>query len=404
MIMMRFLRFSLLLLFLLAAGSVRAQFSIDNVEVNRKSVVYKEKLRNDPCRAEFYSDPLYRAERAAIRKERNYLEIGGGLQGALAAYNDSWVKVSGGDNSIAVVANAYLIHTFTKNKFFIETKVNTKFGYNRMKTEMQRLDADGNPMLDPETGAKLYSHDNVWYKNMDEFAVSIAPSFKMSKNWSYGAIFKFRTQFANTYISRTQQTAQDRKSTFMAPGYLDLSFGITWKSPKEKFPLVVNLSPLATSAIFVESSTIRNNKWDGKFGWEIYGLANADRTSKYEGGSSIQIDFDREFGREKFLRYRTTFYTFFGWITNIGLANKVSRYHDYAAAYDKWVADGSPAGMKPNLPVHPTIRWENTVDIRATKYLSTTFTFLLCYNRAQSLDIQTQTLLSVGLTYTFKNK
>ncbi len=402
--MMRLLRFILSLSLVLTIGSAYAQFSIDNVDVNRKPMVFKDKLRNDPVQATFYSNPLYRAERAAIRKERNYLEIGGSLQGALAAYNDSWVKVSGGDNSIAVVANAYLIHTFTKNKFFIETKVNTKFGYNRMKTEKLMLDPDGNEMVDPETGSKLYSHDNVWYKNMDEFAISIAPSFKMSKNWSYGAIFKFRSQFANTYISRSQQSSRDRKSTFMAPGYLDLSLGITWKSPKEKFPIVINLSPLAMSAIFVESSIVRNNKWDGKFGWEVYGLANADRTSKYEGGSSIQIDFDREFGRNKFLRYRTTFYSFFGWITNIGMDNKIKDYGQYSAAYDKWVADGSPAGMRPNLPVHPTIRWENTVDIRATKYLSTTFTFLMCYNRAQSLDLQTQTLLSVGLTYTFKNK
>lgn len=53
---------------------------------------------------------------------------------------------------------------------------------------------------------------------------------------------------------------------------------------------------------------------------------------------------------------------------------------------------------------HPTVRWENTIDIKATKYLSTTFNFQLYYNRAQNYDIQTQLLLSVGLTYTFKNK
>ena len=394
--MMRNFRILLLLSLLMATFSAHAQFTIDNVGGNRKKMVYNDKkMRNDPVEAALWSDPLYRAERAAIRKERNYLEIGGGLQGALASYNDSWVKVSGGDNSIAVVANAYLIHRFTKNKFFVETKVNTKFGYNRMKTETQRTDANGESYME---------NDNIWFKNMDEFAVSIAPSFKMSKNWSYGAIFKFRTQFANGYVSRAQQTGMDRKSTFMAPGYLDLSFGTTWKSPNEKFPIVVNLSPLATSAIFVESATIRNNKWDGKYGWEVYGLASADKTSKYEGGSSIQIDFDKEFGREKFLRYRTTFYTFYGWITDIGLDNKIAKYSDYVDAYDEWVADGSQAGMKPNLPVHPTFRWENTVDIRATKYLTTTFTFLMCYNRAQSLKIQTQTLLSVGLTYTFKNK
>lgn len=56
------------------------------------------------------------------------------------------------------------------------------------------------------------------------------------------------------------------------------------------------------------------------------------------------------------------------------------------------------------LQIHPTVRWENTIDIKATKYLSTTFNFQFYYNRAQNYDIQTQLLLSVGLTYTFKNK
>ena len=56
------------------------------------------------------------------------------------------------------------------------------------------------------------------------------------------------------------------------------------------------------------------------------------------------------------------------------------------------------------LQIHPTVRWENTIDIKATKYLTTTFNFQFYYNRAQNYDIQTQLLLSVGLTYTFKNK
>ncbi|MDE7344879.1 MAG: DUF3078 domain-containing protein, partial [Alistipes sp.] len=59
---------------------------------------------------------------------------------------------------------------------------------------------------------------------------------------------------------------------------------------------------------------------------------------------------------------------------------------------------------KPNLPIHPTVRWTNTIDIKATKYLSTTLSFELYYNRAQNVDVQTKTLLSVGLAYTFKNK
>ena len=50
------------------------------------------------------------------------------------------------------------------------------------------------------------------------------------------------------------------------------------------------------------------------------------------------------------------------------------------------------------------MRWTNTIDIKATKFITTTLSFELYYNRAQNVDVQTKTLLSVGLTYTFKNK
>ena len=390
--MKQFFRLFILLTMLMFGYSAVAQITIDEVETPKESVAFKDQLKLLPVETDYFSLARYKAERAAIRKERNTLEVGGGLQGAIASYNDSWIKVSGGDNSIALIANVFLRHTFTKNLFSIDTRFDARFGYNRMKVETKVPDTD-----------EIRS-DNVWFKNQDEFAISVAPSFKMSQNWSYGAIVKFRSQFANGYVSRSQQTEKDRKSTFMAPGYFDLSLGITYKSPQPKFPITVNLSPIAMSAIFVEDKTIRENTWDGKPGWQIYGLADVNHTSKYEGGSSIQIDFDRTFGKSEFLRYRTTLYSFYGWITDLGQKNKISNYTEYRLAYEEWVNAGKNPETKPNLPIHPTVRWENTFNIKATKYLATTFTFLLSYNRAQSTEVQTQMLLSVGLSYTFKNK
>ena len=49
-------------------------------------------------------------------------------------------------------------------------------------------------------------------------------------------------------------------------------------------------------------------------------------------------------------------------------------------------------------------RWENTIDIKATRYLTTSLSFQLYYDRSQNYAVQTKTLLSVGLSYTFKNK
>ncbi len=363
-----------------------AQISVDKVDVQQDQVKFEDRMRSVEIGSDYFSPARYRAERAAIRKERNFLEFGGGLQGALTAYNDPWVDVSGGDNSIALVGSLFLHHTFTKNLFTVETKFDAKLAYNRMKVEYE----DG-------------GEQGIWFKNQDEFAVSIAPSFKMSKNWSYGAIFKFRSQFVNGYKSRTEQEEEHMKSKFMSPGYLDLSFGITYKSPSAKFPIQVNMSPVAMSATFVESDLIRR---DNGFS---YGIEDPSKTSKYEGGSSIQIDFDRTFGKSGLLRYRTTLYSFFGWISDIGQKNRISDYSEYLDAYEKWQdANDTTVGHeitdKPRLPIHPTVRWENTIDIKATKYLSTTLSFQLYYNRAQNVSVQTRTLLSVGLSYTFKNK
>ena len=357
-----------------------AQISIDEVNAEQQSVTFQDKLKSTPVDVDYFNLARYKAERAAIRKERNYLEFGGGLQGSLTSYNDPWISVSGGDNSIALVGTFSLRHVFKKNLFFIETKFSAKLGYNRMKVTVD----------DKEEG--------IWFKNQDEFEISTAPSFKMTKNWSYGVIAKFRSQFVNGYKSRTEQEEKDLKSKFMTPAYLDISLGITYKSPKEKFPITVNMSPLALNATFAESDLIRK---DNGF---AYGIEDPDKTSKYEGGSSVQIDFDRTFGKTGYLRYRTMLYGFYGWISDIGQRNKISDYSKYLEAFKKWNAGDKNIKDKPRLPIHPIVRWTNTIDIKATKFLSTTLSFELYYNRAQNVDVQTKTLLSVGLTYTFKNK
>ena len=381
-------------LILLVSGlPAAAQISIDEVKAEPQDVKFRDELKSTSVDVDYFSLARYKAERAAIRRERNYLEIGTGLQGTLTSYNDPWISVSGGDNSIALVATFNLRHLFKKNLFSIETKFSAKIGYNRMKVET----------TDSESGETV--SNGVWFKNQDELLFWVNPAFTLAKNWTYGSTFQFRSQFVNGYKSRTEQEREHLKSTFLSPGYLDISLGLTYKSPHPKFPIAVNISPVAMSAVFVESATIRNNSWDSnKPGWESYGLASADETSKYEGGSSVEINFDRTFGKTGYLRYRTTLFSFYGWITDIGKPNKIRDYSDYENAYAEWEAAGKDPKTKPWLPIHPTVRWTNTLDIKATKFITTTVSFQLYYNRAQNVDVQTQTLLSVGLTYTFKNK
>ena len=381
--------------FLVSALPAAAQISIDEVNAEQEGVTFRDRLKSTPVDVDYFSLARYKAERAAIRKERNYLEIKADLQGSLTSYNDSWIAVSGGDNSIALTATLFLKHTFTKNLFTVETIFNAKMGYNRMRVETTSDDGSTDS-------------NGVWFKNLDEFDISVSPAFKMSKNWSYGSIFKFRSQFVNGYVSRTEQERKHLKSTFMTPGYLDISFGFTYNCPVKKFPIVINLSPLSLNATFAESDWIRRRQVD-KDGNEIkpaysYGIEDPDKTSKYEGGSSIQIDFDRTFGKSNYLHYKTRISGFYGWMTDLGQKNKIRDYTEYRLAYEKWLSGGQNIKDKPRLPIHPTVRWENTLEIYATKYIKTTLNFQLYYNRAQNLDVQTNTQLLVGLTYTFKNK
>lgn len=377
-------KFYLMVLFLLLGWGAKAQISIDEVKAEQRAQ-FRDSVKTTSADTEYYNEARYRAERAAIRKERNYLEAGASVQGTLSSYNNAWIATSGGDNSMAIMATARLHHIFTKDKFTIESKFDAKFGYNRMNVEY----SDG-------------SDRGVWFKNQDEFALSTAPAYIFSKNWNFGSILKFRSQFANGYVSRTEQEAKHHKSRFLSPGYFDVSVGFTYNCPIKRLPVKVNLSPVAMSATFNESPSVRENGY-------LYGIEDPAETSLWEGGSSIQIDFDRTWGKNGWFRYRTTLYSFFGWITALTQENKYRDFGDYKDALARWNDPNDPSightmGDKPHLAIHPTVRWENTFEIKATKYISTQINFQLYYNRAQCYDVQLQTLLSVGFSYTFKNK
>ena len=353
------------------ATPAAAQLTLDDTAASKTEAQFRDEIKEDgKVETPYTNEARHRAERALIRTERNYLEISTALNGTVTSFNDPWLEAKGGDNSIAAVATAHLLHNYKNGQFVIETVFDAKMGYNRMKIQIDDSD----------------NEEGVWFKNQDEFLIQTAPAWQFSKSWSFGSILKFRSQFANGYKSRSAQEDEHRISSFMAPGYLDVSVGLTYTCPDDKFPIKINLSPLAMSSTYVDSKWVRyyfdakdnegNQLWTGK----AYGVPVTKR-SLYEGGSSVQIDFDRTFGKNGVVRYRTTLYSFYGWISNLG--------NQHNEAYEK---------------VDPTVRWEHTIDIKATKYLTTNFYFQMFYNKAQCSRVQTQMMLSVGLSYTFKNK
>ncbi len=389
----------LLCLMLIVPLFASAQMTIEEYKTpKRENVRFQDTVRVSTLdTVQYFSSAQYKAERAAIRKERNTLVISAGLQGSLTAYNDPWISTSGGDNTTAILGTFSLNHVFKKDKLTLTSKASAKLGVNRIKIDTG-TDDDGNTI-----------NEGVWFKNTDEISFSVSPTISISDIWSYGPTVSFRTQFANGYSSRSSQEDIHLKSGFMAPGYLDVSGGVTYTSPTKTLPFTISLAPVSMSAVYVSNQYIKDNFLYGfsdhdDDNWsytEPYGVSPYSN-SKYEGGSSIEINFNRTFDKLAKISYKTTLYSFYGWMTQCSYKNVVNNYDDYLVALEEWSVDSQ--GVKPMLGIQPTVRWENTITIPATDVLSTTIEFQLYYNRAQQTTIQTKTYLMVGLTYTYKNK
>ena len=372
--------------FTLFAASVFACIGVANAQATVESatpqeqVTFANEVKTDKDAPAFKSEAQLKAEKAALRKERNTIEFNATLNGSLSHFNESWRAVNGNTNSITGVGNILFTHNYTKGKFTIGTKVTGKLGYTYNFTEEE--------------------NSSVVSKSQDEWFIQTSPAYKISKDWNVGGSVSLRSQFANGWNS-TDKEARKLTSTGFAPAYLTLAAGFTYVCPLEKFPIKINVSPISMNATYVTNDIVRDFYYNEKFGADtdrstltpdqlntpyVYGLTLANGIQRYEGGSSIQIDFDKTFGKKGVFRYRTTLYSFYGWINEVSQQNLSKKN-----------------GVKYES-IAPTVRWENTIDIKATKYISTQLYFQLYYNKAQNKSIQTQTILGVGLAYTFKNK
>lgn len=366
--------YSIFALFLLSlATPAVAQVSIEAAapaKTATEGITFEDKVKQNEVVNEFSNEARLRAERAAIRKERNTIEFNASLNGSLSNFNAKWQTVNGNANAITGVANLLFTHSYTKGKFTINNKATAKLGYTSKESE--------------------------WTKSQDEWFFQTSPAYKISNEWNFGAIASFRSQFANGFNAKDKHS-----SSALSPGYLNLSLGFTYNCPKKSFPIKINLSPISMSATYVTNQLVYDTFFSAKFSGKTYGdLTPVEQNtaicygltpdnyekskSRYEGGSSLQVNFDRTFGKKGVFRYRTVLYSFYGWINELTQQASTNReLFEHLA---------------------PTVRWEHTVDIKATKYFSTQFYFQMFYNKAQLNSIQTQILLGVGLSYNFKNK
>ena len=130
------------------------------------------------------------------------------------------------------------MYTTTTHSAFTTT-VNANLGYNRVR-------------VDVEEGVRK------WYMVQERRQLlDLDAAGGISASWAYSANISLRSQFLNSYKSRTEQTKDDVVTGLMARDISDLSVGMTYTSPNGKFPHKASSQPLSTNGTLVFSDKVK---------------------------------------------------------------------------------------------------------------------------------------------------
>jgi len=197
----------------------------------------------------------------------------------------------------------------------------------------------------------VYSSVTDWMKAADKLNLTSISGRKISKSWSVSALMNFYTQFTNGY---NYPDKAHYISTLMAPGYLDVALGFSYK-PNKKYS--VFLSPISERAIFVLNDSLSNS---GAFG------VVPGKKTKFETGAYLLAN---------------TSQTLF---TNLNLISTVDLFTPYTKDFG-------------NINVN----WNLLLSYKINKLLTTNLNTTLRYYEKEIQKVQFKEILGLGLTYTF---
>lgn len=210
--------------------------------------------------------------------------------------------------------------------------------------------------LDARYGMSII--DTTTFKNEDQFTLHFQTDWSISQDWSLSGMAKLRSQFTKGYKSRKDHTLV---SNFMAPGVFDVALGVTYNPEHWK----ITLSPITGSMLFVLDDSLSRKGING---------IDPGKHFKPMVGPSLNIDYKRTFAKDM-IQYRSNFYSF-------------------------W-----------NFRLDPNARWENWLDIFATKWLKTSFYWHIIYDKEANVPkvdenkyLQINYSTGIALTFTYKNK
>lgn len=332
---------------LMAAGCVdiSAQFTIQRSQTVEQPAVEPgivlQPIQNITIKADYFDRAAWNAKRLKERKDRNTIQFDVLLQTSMQRYEKWSASV---DNNFNMLASVFFRHQYKREKFSLDYKLEGYYGMSMVSDD------------------EVEDRKDNFFKNKDEFKFNLVMGWTMRRNWSYSANSNFRSQFTKGYPARKNYNLA---SNFLAPGYFDVAVGFTYNDAGK--PFRVTLSPFSGSVTMVLDKGIWDHVADGG---SKYGVK---KDEKFMGhiGPSAEVYFDKQFGKKKNFRYRSTLYAFTSYTSPLE---------------------------------HPLVRWDNTFEMRISRYISAKL-YAQAYYKKEDVDwIQYQYSFTIGVGYHFKNK
>lgn len=303
-----------------------AQFTIED-NSSAESIVSTPEIKVDSTYdITVVTESLLKQQQKEEFNTKNYLELTTTLTASQASFSN-WV--AGGDNSFSGRASLYARHVYKNNKFSNDSYLNTAYGLGE-------------------------SSDKLW-KTEDRLELNNTLGYQMYNKWDYSMNINFMSQFANGFTSQTDSLPV---SSFLAPGTLNVSLGVSYTRNDN---CKISLMPLSGNVIFIKNQRIAD--------LGLYGDAGEKIISDI--GAYINITWEEPIYKDV--------------ITYKALASSFSNYKTI-----------------------PNLSWQSWINISVAKYFTVAFYCYLVYDKSivtpNGKPWQMNQTLGFGLSYTFKNR
>jgi hypothetical protein len=229
--------------------------------------------------------------------------------------------VSGGNNQVTTTTILRPVLIYDNNKWSWETDLDIRHG-------LQKIES------------------NKVMKSEDVLRLQSKVGRRISKKWKFSGMYILNTQ------ARPSYDGDVLKSSFMSPGYTNLSVGFDYNPVKS---LSIYITPSNFRSTYVLNDTLNAR---GEFG--------------VEPGSSYVMRFGPSF----LISYKDEVFK------NILVDTKLGYFQNL---FDKKLGD-------------PVVNWDAIISLKVNKFIATTFTFAFFYDKESKVDVKDENGVVTGQT------